>query len=188
LTIHVRKTRNACGVISLRAERIQQNLRSRAPHRAQLAHLWPLWGDESICDGCGGTIETDDIEYELQFSQTTETVSIRLHRDCWENWRVKELRSERPRWPPSRHPSAQRWFLCTRHSDGRFFCAEQIDLPAALSGLRTFLDTARQLGYQVRSEEPVLGPRTTHIARQDSAWVMFWVSEGDESTAAFGAS
>ena len=107
------------------------------------------------------------------------------HTDCWESWRMKELQSERPRWPPSRHASAQRWFLCTRHSDGRIFCAEQADLAAALSALRTFLDTSRHLGYQVRSQHPAPSPRTIYIARQGTAWVMFWISEANESTAVF---
>ena len=110
---------------------------------------------------------------------------MNLHTDCRESWRMKELQSERPRWPPSPHASAQRWFLCTRHSDGRIFCAEQSDLAGAVSALRTFLDTSRHLGYQVRSQHPAPGPRTTYIARQGTAWVMFWISEADESISVF---
>ena len=185
MATHLRKTRNACRVTSLRAERIRVNLSDKLPHRAQLAHLWSAWSDESRCDGCGEMILLDEIEHELQFGRNADAINIRLHRDCWESWRMKELRSERPRWPPSRHASAQRWFLCTRHSDGRIFCAEKADLAAALSALRTFLDTSRHLGYQVRSQHAEPSPRTTYIARQGTAWVMFWISEANESTAVF---
>ena len=59
---------------------------------------------------------------------------------------------------------------------------EQADLAVAVTALRTFLDTSRQLGYEVRSQHPDPRPRTVYIARQGTTWVMFWISEVDEST------
>jgi hypothetical protein len=96
MVIHLDKARTTARVIPInaRVRRIHQNLHGKVPHRAQLAHLWALWGDESVCDGCGEMIDVDEIEYELQFGQDLDAVSIRLHRHCWESWRAQELPRE----------------------------------------------------------------------------------------------
>jgi hypothetical protein len=98
MAIRLGKARTTAHLISLsaRVQRIHQNLHRKMPHRAQLAHLWSLWGDESICDGCGHMIEVDEIEYELQFGRDPDAVSIRLHRECWESWSAHKLQSGRP--------------------------------------------------------------------------------------------
>jgi hypothetical protein len=52
MAIRLGRARRTARVIpfNARAQRIRQNLLRQAPHRAQLAHLWPLWGDESACE------------------------------------------------------------------------------------------------------------------------------------------
>ncbi len=180
---HLGKTRPTAQVTSLAAHvhLIHQNLRSKVPHRAQLAHLWSLWGDESMCDGCGQVIAVDEIEYELQFGLDVEAIRIRLHQECRENWRARKLQLDGPR---RAHASpARRWYLCTRHADGRTFYREQADLSSAIGALTTFLATARHMGYRTHPRHARLQPRTRYVARQGTVWVTFWVDDADESHA-----
>jgi hypothetical protein len=111
VVFHLGMKRAAAQVTSLGAgaQRIHHNLESKVPHRAQLAHLWSFWGDDSVCDGCGVVIEETDIEFELQFGRNASKTSIRLHRDCWEVWRARELQAE-PQLPKSMRKTLEpRW-------------------------------------------------------------------------------
>lgn len=182
MTSHLGKARPTARVTSLaaRIQLIQKNLRSKVPHGAQLAHLWSLWGDESACDGCGQVIAVDEIEYELQFGNKVDAICIKLHQDCWENWRARKLESDDPQRRPASSP--RQWYLCTRHADGRTFCGEQADLHSAINAVTTFLNTARHMGYRIHPRHTLVEPRTRYVARQGAAWVMFWVGDVDEST------
>jgi len=57
---------------------------------ARFVRLWGGMGSQCRCDACGETIEPDEVEYELEFSQDTESITLRLHRECWENWSLEE--------------------------------------------------------------------------------------------------
>ncbi len=52
----------------------------------RFVRLWGGFGTLRACEGCGHSIETDEVEYELEFCHAGLSVLIRLHRDCWESW------------------------------------------------------------------------------------------------------
>jgi hypothetical protein len=163
--------------------RVQTRYIPHSPRqRAQLAHLWSHWGDESLCEGCGQPIEADDIEYELQFGPDARCV--RFHRQCWENGRGVRLKSERARSGSPRQTLERRSYVCTQHPDGRIVCGEHRDAGSAGSALETFLDTARRLGYRIHTRTSRAGADARYVARQGRAWVIFWISQTDESTQA----
>ena len=139
--------------LQARERATQQNPHGKAPHRAQLAHLWSASGDDSAWDGAGQMIALDEVGYE--------TGSARL------------------RSMPLSPASARRWYPCTRHADGHILCGEPTHLEAAVSVLTTFLDTARGMGYQIHPQHTQVNAGTRYLARQGAAWVMFWIGESD---------
>jgi hypothetical protein len=74
----------------LRSERIRRNIQSSIPEGAQLSHLGSIWGDDVECIGCGLAIEQNDLAYQLEFRRNREIATIKLHRECWESWRIDE--------------------------------------------------------------------------------------------------
>jgi hypothetical protein len=69
------------------AQSIHDLLSRRGLPDAQFERLWGGRGTHCRCDACGRTISGDDVEYELEFRQGARSLTVMLHRDCWEEWR-----------------------------------------------------------------------------------------------------
>lgn len=69
------------------AASIRELLSRRGLPDAQFEHLWAGRGTHCCCEACGRTIASDDVEYELDYRQGTQSLKVVLHRDCWEEWR-----------------------------------------------------------------------------------------------------
>jgi hypothetical protein len=70
-----------------RAQRVRAQLQLKILPGAQFERLSSGYGALARCDGCNDVIETDEIEYELEFWCGTKGLTIKLHRECWETWR-----------------------------------------------------------------------------------------------------
>jgi hypothetical protein len=70
-----------------RAQRLRAQLQLKVLPGAQFERLSAGYGALARCDGCNDVIETDEIEYELEFRCGANGLTIRLHRECWETWR-----------------------------------------------------------------------------------------------------
>ena len=88
LLVHRARTRTRVTSDHTRIARIRRNIQSRIPNGAQLAHLESSWADDYDCDGCHHCIESDDLAYHLEFRVDLAIVMVRLHRECWEAWRI----------------------------------------------------------------------------------------------------
>lgn len=163
-------------------ERVRRNIQSRIPRGAQLARLGSKCPDECSCDGCKSVIESDHPAYELEFRANAEIVTIRLHRECWESWRIEELSPSRFESFLSPQDSRHGVYVCTQHCDGSITGNECHQMQMALSVLRTFLNTARRMGYRIRRPDISGHMGGKFIAQNDTASLAFWISETDEST------
>ena len=65
-------------------------LRLRGVPEGRFVRLWSGPGTEWRCESCGHTIESDEIEYELEFRHARQTITIRVHLRCWENWHLED--------------------------------------------------------------------------------------------------
>jgi hypothetical protein len=65
-------------------------LERRGFGEARFAGLWAGRGTHCRCDSCGQIIEPDEIEYELDFSQDGQPITLRMHLECWEDWRLED--------------------------------------------------------------------------------------------------
>ena len=70
-----------------RAAGIRELLSRRGLPDAQFDRLWGGSGTQCCCEACGRTIAGDEVEYELEYRQGAQIVTVVLHRDCWEAWR-----------------------------------------------------------------------------------------------------
>lgn len=59
----------------------------RLPREPQL-NLWAGTGDGQLCSLCDRVIDSQQIEYELQFAAGTEVVH-RFHRICHQAWELE---------------------------------------------------------------------------------------------------
>jgi hypothetical protein len=57
---------------------------------ARFAGLWAGRGTRSRCESCEQIIEADEIEYELDFCQDGNAITLRMHLGCWEDWSLQE--------------------------------------------------------------------------------------------------
>jgi hypothetical protein len=161
--------------------RASETLQGKVPAGAVFEHIAADYGDRSPCDGCNAPIDDDELEYQLQFRRGAQSITVRLHIDCWESWRAERLHDTSMPGEGFRSTSAQRVYLCTRHDDGRVICNVQPELEVALSALRTFLGTARYFGYQIDTAESP-EKQYAHFARNTRGSLVFWISDKDEST------
>jgi len=70
-----------------RAQRVRAQLERKVLPGAQFERLSAGYGALARCDGCNDVIETDQIEYALEFRCGCKSLILRLHRECWETWR-----------------------------------------------------------------------------------------------------
>jgi len=63
-------------------------LRLRGLPEGRFVGLWSGLGTECRCESCGQIIEPDEIEYELEFRHVRQSITIRVHLRCWENWHL----------------------------------------------------------------------------------------------------
>lgn len=70
-----------------RAQRMCDRLQLKVPPSAKFERLWASYGAQARCDGCNDVIDTDEIEYDLEFLYETTTLTIKLHQGCWQTWR-----------------------------------------------------------------------------------------------------
>ena len=54
---------------------------------AQFERLWAGHGTHCCCEACGRIIAGDEVEFELEYRQGTRSLTVALHRDCWEELR-----------------------------------------------------------------------------------------------------
>jgi hypothetical protein len=57
---------------------------------ARFAGLWAGSGTQCHCDSCEQIIETDEIEYDLDYCQDVHAITLRLHSRCWDGWSIEE--------------------------------------------------------------------------------------------------
>jgi len=74
----------------LRLEVRRRIAAGRLPCEPQ-AYLWAGTGDGQLCSLCDRVIDSQQIEYELQFSTHAETV-YRFHRICHQAWELECLK------------------------------------------------------------------------------------------------
>ena len=55
---------------------------------ARFVRLWGGMGSNYCCEACGQIIGPDDAEFESEFRHGAESITLRLHRRCWENWHL----------------------------------------------------------------------------------------------------
>jgi hypothetical protein len=53
---------------------------------------WAGHGTGAICNGCGGSIEPHQIEYEIEMPQGSDAVSLHFHFVCYRDWTGRESR------------------------------------------------------------------------------------------------
>lgn len=54
------------------------------------ARIWAGYGRGEDCTACGLPISREDVEYELEFPQSSPRV-VRLHRGCCEVWNTERV-------------------------------------------------------------------------------------------------
>ena len=69
-------------------ESIRELLSRHGLPDAQFERLWAGRGTQFCCEACGRSIAGDEVEYELEYRQGTRSLTVVLHRDCWEEWRL----------------------------------------------------------------------------------------------------
>jgi hypothetical protein len=55
------------------------------PHREPL-RTWAGHGTGLTCDGCGESIKTSEIEYEVELPPGGDTQALHFHIVCYRNW------------------------------------------------------------------------------------------------------
>jgi hypothetical protein len=68
-----------------RSSMARKALEQKGLANAQLTNLWGGYGSQLPCDGCGQTICSDEIEYELEFRQGEKSVTLMFHFECWQS-------------------------------------------------------------------------------------------------------
>ncbi len=58
--------------------------------QARFTRLWGGMGSNFDCEACGRIIGPNEIEFESEFRSGAESFTLRLHRQCWENWGLDE--------------------------------------------------------------------------------------------------
>jgi hypothetical protein len=72
-----------------RAQRLRTQLQLKVLPGAEFERLSARYGALARCEGCNEVIETDEMEYELEFRNGARNLTIKLHRECWETWRYQ---------------------------------------------------------------------------------------------------
>ncbi len=47
---------------------------------------WAGHGTNALCNGCGGTIKADEIEYEIELPADSPRRTLHFHFACYRNW------------------------------------------------------------------------------------------------------
>jgi hypothetical protein len=63
------------------SENVDMPLMPKRPLRTWAGH-----GTGAICNGCGGSIEPHQIEYEIEMPQGSDTPSLNFHFVCYREW------------------------------------------------------------------------------------------------------
>ena len=53
---------------------------------------WAGHGTGAICNGCGGSIEPHQIEYEIEMPQGSDAPSLHFHFACYRDWTARGIR------------------------------------------------------------------------------------------------
>jgi hypothetical protein len=59
------------------------------PDDAAVARLWAGAGSGVQCQQCGMTIETSQVEYEIELRAGAAYWTVRLHRECHRGWQAQ---------------------------------------------------------------------------------------------------
>ncbi len=54
-------------------------------HRQQL-RTWAGNGTGATCNGCGSSIQEQEIEYEIELPPGTDAPTLHFHLDCYKTW------------------------------------------------------------------------------------------------------
>lgn len=52
--------------------------------------LWGGMGSKYQCEACGLNIGPTEVEFESEFKSGAESLTLYLHRQCWESWGLDE--------------------------------------------------------------------------------------------------
>lgn len=63
------------------SENVDVTLTPQRPLRTWAGH-----GTGAICNGCGGSIEPHQIEYEIEMPQGSDAPSLHFHFVCYRDW------------------------------------------------------------------------------------------------------
>jgi hypothetical protein len=53
---------------------------------------WAGHGTGATCNGCGGSIEPHQIEYEIEMPQGSDALSLHFHFACYRDWTGRGIR------------------------------------------------------------------------------------------------
>lgn len=73
--------------VNPQAESISELLTRRGLPEARFERLWAVRGTQSCCESCGRVIAADEVEFELEYRHGSHSLTVVLHRDCWEELR-----------------------------------------------------------------------------------------------------
>ena len=69
------------------SENVDVSLMPRRPLRTWAGH-----GTGAICNGCGGSIEPHQIEYEIEMPQGSDAPLLHFHFACYRDWTARGTR------------------------------------------------------------------------------------------------
>ena len=69
------------------SENVDVSLMPRRPLRTWAGH-----GTGAICNGCGGSIEPHQIEYEIEMPQGSDAPLLHFHFACYRDWTARGIR------------------------------------------------------------------------------------------------
>jgi hypothetical protein len=52
--------------------------------------LWGGMGSKSQCEACGRIIGSSEVEFESEFRRGAESLTLHVHRQCWESWGIDD--------------------------------------------------------------------------------------------------
>ena len=56
----------------------------------RFVRLWGGMGSAFLCEACQRLIGPEEVEFECEFRHGSQSLTLRLHRKCWENWHVDD--------------------------------------------------------------------------------------------------
>jgi hypothetical protein len=58
----------------------------------RMLRTWAGHGTGATCNGCGGSIEPHQIEYEIEMPRGSDAASLHFHFVCYRDWTARGIR------------------------------------------------------------------------------------------------